>query len=217
VDLVTLGRTLGFSFAAGVNLYATVAILGLAARYGWVELPPQFDAFNNRVVIGIAIVMYLVEFFADKIPYFDSLWDLIHTAIRPVGGALIAVTTLGDQTPTVEALAALLGGTVAAGSHLTKTSTRAVVNTSPEPFSNWILSVGEDLFVVGLGYLALRHPVGALVVATLLFGLIVVFAAAIIRTTRRWFSGKTSPARTLQGNRATGTSNAGRESRDMTS
>ena len=188
MDLVTLGRTLGFSFAAGVNLYATVAILGLAARYGWVDLPPQFDAFDNDVVLGVAIVMYLVEFFADKIPYVDSLWDLIHTAIRPIGGALIAVTTLGDASPTVQGLVALLGGAVAAGSHLTKTSTRAAANTSPEPFSNWLLSLGEDLFVVGLGYLALLHPVAALVVATVLVGLIVVFAAAIIRTTRHWFS-----------------------------
>jgi hypothetical protein len=189
VDLVTLGRTLGFSFAAGVNLYATVAILGLAARYGWVELPAQFDVFNNRVVIGVAIVMYVVEFFADKIPYFDSLWDLIHTAIRPIGGAFIAVATIGHASPGVEGLVALLGGTVAAGSHLTKTSTRAVANTSPEPLSNWFLSLGEDLFVVGLGYLALQHPIAALVVATVLIGLIVIFAAAIIRTTRRWFSG----------------------------
>jgi Domain of unknown function (DUF4126) len=196
VDLVTLGRTLGFSFAAGVNLYATVAILGLAARYGWVELPPQFHAFDNNVVIGVAIVMYVVEFFADKIPYVDSLWDLIHTAVRPVGGALIAVATFGDASPTVEGLVALLGGTVAAGSHLTKTSTRAVVNTSPEPFSNWFLSLGEDLFVVGLGYLALQHPVAALVVATVLIGLIAVFAVAIIRTTRRWFSRRTVTTRT---------------------
>ena len=94
MDLITLGRTLGFSFAAGVNLYATVAILGLAARYGWVDLPAQFQSFNHPVVIGVAIAMYLIEFFADKIPYVDSLWDLIHTAIRPLGGALIAVATL---------------------------------------------------------------------------------------------------------------------------
>jgi hypothetical protein len=188
MDLVTLGRTLGFSFAAGVNLYATVAILGLAARYGWVDLPPQFQAFNNPVIIGTAIVLYLVEFFADKIPYFDSLWDIVHTAIRPLGGALIAVTTLGDASPGVEGLVALLGGTVAAGSHLTKTSTRAVANTSPEPASNWALSVGEDVFVVGLGYLALAHPIAALVVAVVLLILIVVFAAVIVRTVRRWFS-----------------------------
>ena len=187
MDLTTLGRTLGFSFAAGVNLYATVAILGLASRYGWVSLPPQFQAFNSDIVIGVAVVMYLIEFFADKIPYVDSLWDVIHTAIRPVGGALIAVTTLGDASPTVEALIALLGGTVAAGSHLTKTSTRAAANASPEPFSNWILSIGEDLFVVGLGYLALKHPIAALVVAGTLVILILAFATVIIRKVRAWF------------------------------
>jgi hypothetical protein len=187
MDLITLSRTLGFSFAAGVNLYATVAILGLASRYGWVSLPPQFQAFNNDIVIGAAVVMYLIEFFADKIPYVDSLWDVIHTAIRPVGGALIAVTTLGEASPTVEGLVALLGGTVAAGSHLTKTSTRAAANASPEPFSNWFLSIGEDLFVVGLGFLALKYPVAALVVAGVLFVLMVVFAAVIVRKVRMWF------------------------------
>jgi hypothetical protein len=188
VDLVTLGRTLGFSLAAGLNLYATVAILGLAARFGWVDLPPQFDVFNHDVVIGAALVMYVVEFFADKVPWLDSLWDLVHTAIRPLGGALIAVATLGDASPTVEGLVALLGGTVAAGSHLTKTSTRAIANTSPEPFSNWALSLGEDLFVVGLGYLALQYPVAALVVAVVCVGLMAIFAAVIVRTVRRWFS-----------------------------
>jgi len=188
MDLVTLGRTLGFSFAAGVNLYATVAVLGLAARYGWVDLPPQFKAFDNSFVIGAAIVLYFVEFFADKIPYFDSLWDMVHTAIRPLGGALIAVATLGDASPGVEGLVALLGGTVAAGSHLTKTSTRAVANASPEPVSNCALSVGEDVFVVGLGYLALAHPIAALVVAVVLLAFIVIFATVIVRTVRRWFS-----------------------------
>jgi hypothetical protein len=187
VDLTTLGRTLGFSFAAGLNLYATVAILGLASRYGWVSLPPQFQVFNHDLVIGAAIVLYVIEFFADKIPYVDTLWDMLHTVIRPVGGALIAVTTLGEASPTVEGLVALLGGTIAAGSHLTKTSTRAVANTSPEPFSNWILSLGEDLFVVGLGYLALQYPLAALVVAIVLTVLILIFAAVIIRTVRRWF------------------------------
>src|SRR5918997_1379833 len=186
--LTTLGRTLGFSFAAGVNLYATVALLGLASRYGWVSLPEQFQAFDNDWVIGAALVMYVVEFFADKIPYVDSLWDVIHTAIRPIGGALIAVTTLGDASPTTEGLVALLGGAVAASSHLTKTSTRAVANTSPEPFSNWILSMGEDLFVVGLGYLALQYPEAALIVVALLLLFIAIFAAVILRSVRRWFA-----------------------------
>lgn len=187
MDLVTLGRTLGFSLAAGVNLYATVAILGLASRYGWVELPPQFQVFNHDVVIGAAIVMYLVEFLADKIPYFDSLWDGIHTLVRPVGGALVAVGTLGDASPPVQGLVALLGGTVAASSHLTKTSTRAMANTSPEPLSNWLLSVGEDVFVVGLGLLALNYPIAALVVSAIVIVLIAIFATVIVRTARRWF------------------------------
>jgi uncharacterized protein DUF4126 len=188
MDLVTLGRSLGFSLAAGLNLYATVAILGLAARYGWVDLPPQFQVFNHDVVIGAAIVMYLVEFLADKIPYFDSLWDGIHTVIRPIGGALIAVSTMGDASPAVQGLVALLGGTVAAGSHLSKTSTRAVANASPEPFTNWSLSLGEDALVVGLGYLALKYPVAALVVTVIACVLIVVFLAMIVSTVRRWFN-----------------------------
>src|SRR5918993_4728571 len=115
--LATLGRTMGFSLAAGVNLYATVAIPGLAARYGWVDLPEQFEIFDNPWIIGAAGVLYVVEFVADKIPWVDSLWDSVHTLIRPVGGALIAVASMGDHSPVITGLIALLGGTVAAGSH----------------------------------------------------------------------------------------------------
>jgi hypothetical protein len=185
--ITTLGRTLGFSLAAGVNLYATVAILGLASRFDWVNLPEQYQAFNNDWLIGAAVAMYLIEFFADKVPYVDTLWDIAHTAIRPVGGALIAVATLGEASPGTQALVALLGGTVAASSHLTKTSTRAAANASPEPFSNWFLSLGEDVFVVGLGYLTMSHPLAALIVGLVLLVVIASFAVAIIRTVRRWF------------------------------
>jgi hypothetical protein len=187
MDPVTLGRALGFSFAAGVNLYATVAILGLATRFGWVDLPPQYQVFNHDIVIGAALVMYLVEFVADKIPWFDTVWDVIHTAVRPLGGALIAVASLGEASPALTGVIALMGGTVAAGSHLTKTSTRAVANTSPEPVTNWALSLSEDAFVVGLGYLALEYPVAALVVAIALLVAIAVFLAVIVRTVRLWF------------------------------
>ena len=191
--LPTLGRTLGFSFAAGINLYATVAILGLASRYGWVQLPEQFRAFDNDIVIGVALTLYVVEFVADKIPWVDSLWDAVHTVIRPVGGALIAVTTLGDASPTMEALVALLGGTLAAGSHFTKAGTRAVANTSPEPFSNWILSITEDLFVVGIGFLALKYPTLAALVVTVAVVLMIVFATWIIRAVkRRWSTARQS-------------------------
>ena len=176
-------------------------MLGLAARFGWVALPDQFQVFDNDIVIGAALVMYAVEFFADKIPYIDTVWDLVHTAVRPIGGALIAVSTLGEASPTVVGLVALLGGTVAASSHLTKTSTRAVANTSPEPFSNWLLSFGEDVFVVGLAYLALQYPVAALVVSAVALVLVAMFATIIIRTVGRWFRNRRT-ARPLTGRRA---------------
>jgi hypothetical protein len=131
--------------------------------------------------------MYLIEFVADKVPWVDSIWDAIHTVIRPVGGAVIAVATLGDASPAVEGLVALLGGTLAASTHFTKAGTRAVANASPEPFSNWILSLGEDVFVIGLGILALKYPVAAAVVVGLGIILMITFAAWIIRAVkRRW-------------------------------
>lgn len=182
--LTTLGRTMGFSFAAGINLYATVAILGLASRFDWVALPPQFKVFDNDVVIGAAIVLYVIEFIADKIPWVDSAWDALHTVIRPLGGAFIAVATLGEASPTVEGLVALMGGTLAAGTHFTKAGTRAIANTSPEPFSNWILSFGEDLLVVGLGMLALKYPVAAALVVVVGVVLIAAFAALIVKGIR---------------------------------
>lgn len=193
--IAALGRTMGFSFAAGINLYATVAILGLASRYHWVSLPPQFRAFDNDLVIGAALVLYVIEFVADKIPWVDSVWDAVHTAIRPVGGAVIAVTTLGDASPTTEALVGLLGGTLAAGTHFGKAGTRAIANTSPEPFSNWILSLAEDAFVVGLGFLALKYPVVAGAVVVIGVVIIAMFATWIVRgIRRRWFQPPGEPA-----------------------
>ena len=179
VDLFNLlGRTLGFSFAAGINLYATIAILGAAARYGWVDLPPQYRVFDNNWIIGGAIVLYLVEFIADKIPWVDSIWDVIHTVIRPAGGALIAVTSIGHAQPWVQALAAIAGATLATSTHVAKAGTRAAANTSPEPFTNWALSFAEDGFVLGLALLALRHPIAA--------GLVVLASLAVILMTLRW-------------------------------
>jgi hypothetical protein len=182
-----IGRTLGFSFAAGINLYATVAILGLASRYGWVALPEQYRVFDNDLIIGAAIVLYIVEFFADKVPWIDTIWDALHTVIRPIGGALVAVGTLGEASPAAEGLVALLGGSLAAGTHLTKAGTRAAANASPEPFSNWILSITEDLFVVGLGFVALKYPLLAAVVVLVGVVLMILFASWIIRAVkRRW-------------------------------
>jgi hypothetical protein len=185
--LAGLGRTLGFSFAAGINLYATVAILGLASRYGWVSLPEQYRVFDNDLIIGAAIGLYVIEFFADKIPWVDSIWDAIHTAIRPIGGAVIAIQTLGDASPATEALVGLLGGTLAASTHLTKAGTRAVANASPEPFTNWILSFAEDAFVVSLGFIALKYPLIATLIVLIALVLMAIFAAWIVRAVkRRW-------------------------------
>lgn len=193
--LATLGRTLGFSFAAGINLYATVAILGLAERYGWVALPEQFRVFDNDVVITVALVLYAIEFVADKVPWVDTVWDAVHTVIRPIGGAVIAVTTLGEASPTMQGVMALLGGGLAAGTHLTKAGTRAAANTSPEPFSNWFLSLAEDAFVIGLSALALTYPVAAAVVVIIGTVLIVTCAAWIVRALqRRWRRASAGPA-----------------------
>ena len=191
--LTTFGRTLGFSFAAGINLYATVAILGLASRYGWVSLPPQYQVFDNNWIIGGAILLYVVEFFADKIPWLDSAWDAVHTLIRPIGGALIAIATIGDVSPGTQTMVGLLGGALATSTHLSKTGTRAVANASPEPFTNWILSIAEDLFVVGLGALALKFPAAAAIVVIVCVLLMIVFATWIIRAVKRRFA-RPSPA-----------------------
>jgi hypothetical protein len=185
MDLVmSLGRTLGFSLTAGVNLYATVVILGLATKYEWVALPPQYQVFANDWVIGLSGLLFVIEFIADKIPWVDSMWDSVHTFIRPVGGALIAVATLGEASPAFEILIGLLGGTVAAGSHFTKASTRVAVNASPEPFSNWALSFFGDAFVLGLGLLALKYPAAAFVVTLLILLAIVLALRWILRKLR---------------------------------
>ena len=186
--LNALGLIVPLAFASGVNLYATVAVLGLSSHYGLVSLPEQFRVFDNPVIITAALAMYLVEFVADKIPWFYSMWDAVHTVIRPLGGALVAVTALGEASPAANALVALLGGSIAMTTHLTKSGTRAAANTTPEPFSNWALSLGEDVLAVGLSYAALQHPMIALIVAVLLLVVIVFFAAMIVRFVRRRFS-----------------------------
>jgi hypothetical protein len=185
--LASLGRTMGFSFAAGINLYATIAILGLASRFGWVSLPPQYHVFDSNWIIGGAIALYLIEFVADKIPWVDSVWDAVHSVVRPIGGAAIAVATLGDASPTVETFVALTGGALAASTHFSKAGTRVLANASPEPFSNWALSLGEDAFVVGLGLLALKYPAAAAIVVLVCLSVIVAFSVWIVRLVRRRF------------------------------
>jgi hypothetical protein len=186
MDLLgSIGRTLGFSFAAGINLYATMAILGLASRFGWVALPEQYRVFDNNWIIGVALTLYVIEFFADKIPWVDSAWDAVHTIIRPIGGAAIAVATLGHASPAMETVVALLGGALATSTHLSKTGTRVLANASPEPFTNWMLSLGEDAFVVGLSALALTHPAAAAIVVLVCVAVIIAFLSWIVRAVGR--------------------------------
>jgi hypothetical protein len=189
VDLVTaLSHTMPFAFASGLNLYATIAVLGLVQRFELVALPPQFEPFGHPVVIGFALALYLIEFVADKIPWVDSIWDAIHTVVRPVGGAVVAITALGAPSPGMDALAGVLGASVALTTHLTKAGTRAAVNTSPEPISNWILSFAEDLVAIGLVYFATEHPVIALAITLFLLTLILTFATVLFRFVRRRFT-----------------------------
>jgi hypothetical protein len=185
--LTALGRTIPFAFASGLNLYATVAVLGLCARYDLVALPEQFQAFQHPVIITVALVMYVVEFVADKVPWFDTLWDTVHTVVRPIGGALVAVAALGERSAGVEILAALLGGSVAMTTHLGKAGTRAVANTSPEPFTNWALSLAEDAIAVGLTYFAMTHPLIALAIAVVLLAIILAFGWVLLGAARRRF------------------------------
>jgi|SRR6516165_10857890 len=185
--LTALGSAIPLAFASGLNVYATIAVIGISSRYGLVTLPDQFRAFDNPIIIGVAVGLYLVEFIADKIPWLDSLWDMVHTVIRPFGGALLAVMALGNASPLARALAALLGGSVAMTTHVTKAGTRVAANASPEPFSNWLLSLGEDLLTVTLSYTALRSPRIALAIVVALLLVVLAFASFIIRALRRRF------------------------------
>lgn len=164
----TLGLALGAGFSSGLNLYATVATLGVLERFGVIHLPPQLAIVAHPIVLGIAVALYLIEFFADKVPYLDSVWDFIHTFIRPPAAAVLAYGAAAAAPPEWRWGAALLAGGVALTSHSTKASTRAAVNTVPEPFSNWALSIGEDLLAVWLTWFTTAHPVAAILVVTFL-------------------------------------------------
>ncbi|HMI51220.1 MAG TPA: DUF4126 domain-containing protein [Candidatus Saccharimonadales bacterium] len=156
--LDAIALALGAGFSSGLNIYATVATLGFLERYGVIHLPASLHPISHPVVLGIAIALYLVEFFADKIPYFDTVWDGVHTFIRPPAAAFLAYAAIGSVPTEWRWGAALLAGGVALTSHGTKASARAAVNASPEPFSNWFLSLGEDLLAVWLTWMANAHP-----------------------------------------------------------
>jgi Domain of unknown function (DUF4126) len=164
----TLGLALGAGFSSGLNLYATVATLGLLQRFGIIHLPPDLQVLAHPWVVGIAIALYAVEFLADKIPWFDTVWDALHTVIRPPAAALLAYGAAAAAPPEWRWGAALLAAGVALTSHGTKASARAAVNASPEPFSNWTLSLGEDVLAVWLTWMASVHPTATIVIVVLL-------------------------------------------------
>jgi len=155
----TLALTLGVAWASGINLYAAVTALGLAGATGYVELPASLQVVQDPLVIVAAGFMYCVEFMADKVPGVDTGWDAVHTFIRIPAGALLAASAAGPVDPAISVAAGLLGGSIAAATHATKAGSRMLINTSPEPFSNWTASVLEDITVLAGLWAALQHPV----------------------------------------------------------
>ena len=159
----SISLAMGASWASGINLYATIFILGFSALNGAFVLPPELHVLSNPLVIGAAGFMYCVEFFADKIPGVDTGWDAIHTFVRIPAGALLAAGAMGDMGSAAQISAAILGGGLAATTHVTKAGSRVLINTSPEPFTNWGASIAEDLSVFAGLWAALNHPIFFLV------------------------------------------------------
>jgi hypothetical protein len=154
----TIALTMGVAWASGINLYAAILVLGIMGATGNIDLPPQLVVLTDPLVIGAAAVMYFTEFFADKIPGVDTGWDTIQTFIRIPLGALLAAAAVGEVNPPVAIAAALLGGGLAASTHATKAGARVLINTSPEPFTNWAVSLGEDIAVIAGLWAALYYP-----------------------------------------------------------
>src|SRR5688572_25190467 len=178
--LETLGFALGTSFASGLNVYATVAAAGIMQRLGLVTLPESLQVLTHPIVLGLAVTLFVIEFIADKIPYVDSAWDAVHTFIRPPAAAVLSYSAFGNVSEEWKLGAALLAGSVALTSHGAKASTRAAANTSPEPVSNWVLSLFEDGLVVFLVWMAAEHPYWTAAIVVVL----VVLAVLLIR--RLW-------------------------------
>lgn len=185
LDLLSVA--LGLACLAGVNLYLTVFVTGLAIHFHWINLASQYqslDVLGNPWVITVAGILYFLQFFADKVPWLDSAWDAVHTVIRPIGGALLAIQVLGHPSPAFTVIVALLAGSTSLLVHTAKAATRLTANTSPEPFSNIGLSLGEDAAV--LGGLALVHlnPLLALFVFLLAIAAFLYFAPRVLRAAK---------------------------------
>lgn len=193
----TISLTMGVAWASGINLYAALLILGIGGATGNIELPETLAIVENPMVMLAAGVMYFTEFFVDKIPGVDTGWDAIHTFIRIPAGAMLAASSVGDVSPALEVAAGLMGGGIATTSHFTKAGTRAVANTSPEPFTNWGLSIGEDVTVIGGMYLMLQNPTLFIILIVVFIGLAIWLLPKlwrgikhIVRTIRGWFGAK---------------------------
>ncbi len=185
--LEQLGLALGLASLAGINLYLTVFLAGTLVHFNLLHLADKYQdlaTLGHPWVIGVAGALYLIEFFADKVPWLDSLWDGVHTFIRPVGGTLLALQALGDTAPHMQVIAGLLAGGAALTTHSAKAGTRLLVNHSPEPASNVALSVTEDVAVVGGSFLALLHPVVALAVFAILLVVLWILLPKLYRLLR---------------------------------
>lgn len=174
--IATLSLTMGAAWASGINLYATIAMLGMLGATGNIALPEQLLVVQDPLVIGAALFMYAVEFFADKTPGVDTGWDTIHSFIRIPAGVMLAAGAVGDVTPALVVAAGIMGGSVSATSHMVKAGSRVLINTSPEPFTNWTASVAEDIAVIAGLFTALHYPLAFLA----LFVLFLVLAIWLI-------------------------------------
>ncbi|MEW8028692.1 MAG: DUF4126 domain-containing protein [Candidatus Thiodiazotropha sp.] len=185
----TLALTLGAGWAAGINLYAAVLVLGYLGMTGHVVLPPGLEVLSDPLVMGIAGIMYFIEFFADKTPGVDSGWDALHTFVRIPAGALLAAGAASgfEVNQAAELAAALVGGTMAAGSHFTKAGTRLMINTSPEPVTNWTASIAEDLAVIGGLWAALNYPLTFIILLVLFIALAIWLLPKIWRALKSLF------------------------------
>jgi hypothetical protein len=181
----TLSLVLGTGFSSGLNVYATVATLGILQRFGVIHLPEKLQVLSHPLVLGVALALYAVEFLADKVPYIDSVWQAIHTFIRPPAAALLAFSVTAAASEPWRWAAALLAGGIALTSHGTKASARAAANLSPEPLSNWALSFGEDLLAVWLTWFATTHPQLAVAVVIVLLMISLFLLYHLFRFLRR--------------------------------
>ena len=182
-----LSLAMGTAWTSGINLYATVAALGIASQAQLIQLPPDLQVLGHPAVIAIACLMYVIEFFADKVPYVDSGWDVLHTFIRVPAGAILAARSLGDMNPALELAALLAGGSIALAAHGVKATTRLAINASPEPFSNWAASVTEDVAVLGSVWLMFNHPIVMLILVATFVALCVWLTPKIFRLAKRGF------------------------------